>query len=217
MNTTRSEKKFLRYFRKGFQDLKYIDWERNYKWQAHLKWEELLSKKEFRKLLSEKNYAEIAKRAAAIESKTNLLFSFEKMALRDAIRTEEGAKMFALGLYKYIYGSGSFQKRFQAFADTLAHLPRKQTRVLTWPLQTVFGFIANPEEHIFVKPRVTQIAAHKYGYDFNYKSKPNWETYKSMLEFAEKIRKDVKHLKPRDMIDVQSYMWVQGSDEYPEK
>src|SRR4051812_36253853 len=138
MNRSRSEKKFLRYFRNGFADPKYLDWERNYKWQAHLKWEELLSKKQFEKLLREKNYSEIAKRAASIESKTNLLFSFEKMALRDAVRTDEGAKMFALGLYKYIYGKGNFQKRFQTFAETLANLPRKQTRVLTWPMQTVF-------------------------------------------------------------------------------
>jgi hypothetical protein len=34
----------------------------------------------------------------AIESRTNLLFSFEKMALRDAVRTGAGARLFAEGL-----------------------------------------------------------------------------------------------------------------------
>jgi hypothetical protein len=107
-------------------------------------------------------------------------------------------------------------ERFQKFTDVLSRLPRKQTRVLTWPLQTVFGFIANPKEHIFLKPRVTQLAAEKYGYDFIYKSKPNWDTYKSLLDFAKKIKEDFPELKPRDYIDLQSFMWVQGSDEYPD-
>jgi len=95
-------------------------------------------------------------------------------------------------------------------------LPRRQTRVLTWPLLTVFGFIARPDVHIFLKPTVTRIAAREYGYDFDYSSRPNWQTYASLLDFARTIRRDQRDLKPRDMIDIQSFMWVQGSDEYEE-
>ena len=43
--------------------------------------------------------AEIAAEAIRIESRTNLLFSFEKMALRDAVRSIQGAKAFSLALY----------------------------------------------------------------------------------------------------------------------
>jgi len=28
------------------------------------------------------------------------------------------------------------------------------------------------------------------------------------------VRSDLRDLRPRDMIDVQSFLWVQGSDEY---
>jgi hypothetical protein len=210
----KTKKKFLRFFRQGFSDPKYVSWERGYKWNAHLKWEELLGKQQFEKLLKEKNYAAIAKRAASIESKTNLLFSFEKMALRDAIKSHEGAKAFANGLYEYIYGKGTPEKRFEAFANVLENLPRKQTRVFTWPMQTVFGFIADPQHHIFLKPRVTQTAAETYGYAFEYKSKPNWKTYKNVLDFAARVRKDISSMKPRDMMDLQSFIWVMGSEEY---
>ena len=86
--------------------------------------------------------------------------------------------------------------------------------MLTWPLVTVFGFIANPAEHIFLKPRVTQEAVKVYGCDFKYVPKPNWQTYQSLLDFAERIKKDVKDMKPRDMIDLQSFIWVLGSLEY---
>jgi hypothetical protein len=98
--------------------------------------------------------------------------------------------------------------------DVVADLPRKQTRVLTWPVVTVFGMIASPHEHIFLKPNVTRIAAEAYGFPFEYHSHPNWPTYASYLRFAERVRRDTKDLRPRDMIDLQGYLWVLGSDEY---
>lgn len=95
-------------------------------------------------------------------------------------------------------------------------MSRRQTRVLNWPLLTVFGFVAIPDEFIFEKPRVTLIAAKKYDYPFPYESTPNWRTYRGLLDFAEQIGQDVADLHPRDMIDLQSFMWVLGSEEYPD-
>jgi hypothetical protein len=61
---------------------------------------------------------------------------------------------------------------------------------------------------------VTRRAATEYDFDFQYRSKPNWETYANVLEFAETVRRDQADLKPKDMIDLQGFIWVQGSDEY---
>jgi hypothetical protein len=210
----RCRKKFLRFFRGGFADEKYYDWERGYKWEAHERWEETLSVDEFRRLLREEEYAEIAKIAVNIESRTNLLFSFEKMALRDAVKTGTGARDFAAGLFDFLHGRGSDQKRFERWVEVVGALPRKQTRVLTWPLLTVFGFLAQPEKHFFLKPNVTRAAAKEYDFDFQYKSKPNWDTYTSLLAFGEQVRRDQRDLKPKDMIDLQSFIWVLGSSEY---
>jgi hypothetical protein len=209
-------KKFLRFFPKGFRDETYLEWERDYKWETHQNWEEALNRNEFRSLLEKRQYAEIAARAVRTEqrSRHSMIFSFEKMALRDAVKSTAGARLFAEGLYDFLHGGGTDKARFVAWCETVAALPRKQTRVLTWPLVTVFGFIAQPDRHIFLKPNVTKIAASKYGFDFQYESKPNWETYARLLEFAETIRRDQRDLKPRDMIDLQSFIWVQGSDEY---
>lgn len=212
----RCRKKFLRFFRKGFYDETYLDWERNYKWEAHERWNDALDAKEYRRLLKAGDFDEVARRAVNIESRTNLLFSFEKMALRDAVKIGDGARTFADGLYEFVYGKRGDPARFEQWIATVESLPRRQTRVLTWPLVTVFGFIARPDRDIFLKPNVTRIAAREYGFDFEYRSKPNWETYATYLEFAETIRRDLRDLKPRDMIDLQSFMWVQGSDEYEE-
>jgi hypothetical protein len=209
-------KKFLYYFKKGFKDPTYIAWERQYKLDAHFQFQEDLNLESFKQLLKVKKYEEISQKAVRLESRTNLLFSFEKMALRDAVKSNEGAKAFAEGLFNYIYGSQSLQERFEDFSSIISTLPRKQTRVHTWPLLTVFGFLGNPQEHIFLKPRVTQIAAEKYKYAFYYKSKPNWDTYKSLIDFAHLIRNDNSDLDPQDYIDLQSFIWVLGSDEYPD-
>jgi hypothetical protein len=211
----RCRRKFLKVFPDGFRDETYLDWERNYKWQAHREWEAQLGRAELRSLIRGGEFDEIAARAVRIESRTNLLFSFEKMALRDAVKSPAGARAFATGLYEFLHGRGSDEVKFRAWCDTVAALPRRQTRVLTWPLVTVWGFIAQPEKHFFLKPNVTKIAARNYEFDFRYQSKPNWETYANLLEFAETVRRDVRDLRPRDMIDLQSFIWVQGSDEYP--
>jgi hypothetical protein len=213
----RSCRKFLRFFPGGFQDETYLDWERDYKAAAHGRWDEVLDRDSYRSLLEGEEFAEIASRAVSIESRTNLLFSFEKMALRDAVKPPHGARAFAEGLYEFLQGGrGDDQRRFERWIEVVAGLPRRQTRVLTWPLVTVFGAIAAPGKHIFLKPNVTRIAAREYGFDFRYQSRPNWDTYASLLEFAETVRRDQRELRPRDMIDLQSFIWVQGSDEYEE-
>ena len=212
----RCRRKFLHHFRGGFQDAKYLDWERDYKWETHERWEEALGREEFRRLLRARQFAEVAARAVRVEqrSRHSMLFSFEKMALRDAVKVEEGARTFAEGLYEFLHGAGSPERKFARWVEAVDSLPRRQTRVLTWPLVTVFGFIAQPDRHFFLKPNVTRRAAARYEFDLRYKSRPSWEVYSNLLEFAERVRRDNRDLKPRDMIDLQSFIWVQGSDEY---
>ena len=216
VGAARCRRKFLRVFPGGFRDETYLDWERDYKWESHRRWEETLNRAEFRALLRAGDYREVASRAVRVEqrSRHSMLFSFEKMALRDAVKTDEGARTFADGLYDFLHGSGTLEARFTRWTEAVASLPRRQTRVLTWPMVTVWGFIAQPDVHFFLKPAVTRIAAEKYGFDFRYVSRPNWKTYENLLEFAATVRRDLRDLRPRDMIDIQSFLWVQGSEEY---
>ncbi|HEU4828669.1 MAG TPA: hypothetical protein VFT04_05700 [Gemmatimonadales bacterium] len=209
-------RKFLRFFPGGFRDETYLDWERDYKWAAHEQWASALAESAFRELIEQGRFTEIALRAVRIESRTNLLFSFEKMALRDAVRSPKGAEQFSLALFELLHGGADPSMRFDVWCRVIAGLPRRQTRVLTWPLATVFGFIAQPARHFFLKPMVTRAAAREYGVDFGYTSRPSAEAYDRLLSFARVVRRDLADLRPRDMIDIQSFLWVQGSDEYEE-
>jgi hypothetical protein len=212
----RARRKFLSVFPKGFYDPDYLELERDYKWAAHTEWNEHLFKSRFAALIKNGSFTEIAQQAVRIESKTNLLFSFEKMALRGAVRDPEGAKLFSQSLFKLLYGRGGLNSRFDQWITAIGHLPRRQTRVLTWPLATVFGFIARPDEHFFFKPTVTREAARGYSVELPYASRPSWPIYRSLLDFVDQVRADISNLRPRDMIDLQSFLWVQGSEEYPD-
>lgn len=210
----RCRARFLRFYPEGFQDEDYVAAERQYKWDAHVRWRDLLNRSAYDDLLAAGDHREIAARAVRIESRTNLLFSFEKMALRDAVSSPEGARTFALGLRDWLYGAGREHARFERWIATLQSLPRRQTRVATWPIATVFGFIARPKVHMFLKPTVTRSAADAYGFDFSYRSGLQWDTYGNLLDFARTVRRDNPDLAPRDMIDAQGFIWVQGSAEY---
>ena len=212
----RARRKFLRFFPGGFTDPTYIDWERDYKWETHRRWEDVLERRTFQRLLRAREFTTIASTALRVEqrSRHSMIFSFEKMALRDGVRTEPGAQAFAEGLFELLHGTASMQHRFEQWIHAVDSLPRKQTRVLTWPVVTVFGFIAQPNQHIFFKPSVTKAAAAFYDQPLPYHSRPSWDVYAALLEFAERLRHDLVDLKPRDMIDLQSFMWVLGSDEY---
>ena len=210
--------KFLRFFPEGFGDQGYLETEREYKWESHLRWQQSCGQHEFAALLRAGRHEEIAARAVRIEqrSRYSMLFSFEKMALRDAVKSASGAHAFAEGLFALLHGTGELQARFEAWVGVVAKLPRKQTRVLTWPLVTVFGFIAQPDQHIFMKPQYSAHRGANLWLRARVSSYPNWGTYSRLLELAERVRRDQRALHPRDMIDIQSFLWVQGSAEYEE-
>src|SRR6478609_9242057 len=175
LGAAQCRRKFELFYPDGFEDETYLVAERSHKERAHLEWEAELGPASFRKLLARGEFRAIADAAVRIEARSNLLFSFERMALRDAVKTPAGARLFATELYAFLYGHGSPQRKFEDWVQAVADLPRRQTRVLTWPLVTVFGFLARPDKHLFLKPMVTRKAAHAYGYDFQYRAQPSWQ------------------------------------------
>ena len=57
------------------------------------------------------------------------------------------------------------------------------------------------------KPTITQHAAALCGFEINYRPEVNWLTYDLVLKFSQYLKDELVDLRPRDMIDVQSFMW----------
>ena len=217
LGAARCRHKFQVYYPNGFDDEVYQVAERGVKERAHLEWNTELNPPAFRRLLARGEHARIVDIAMRIEGRCNLLISFEKMALRDAVKAPADARLFATALYAFLYGRGTPQRKFEAWIAALGVLPRRQSRVLSWPLVTVFGQIARPDSHLFLKPMVTRKAARDYGFDFDYESAPSWPVYRDLQTFAAVLQRDLDRkpgFRARDMIDIQSFIWVQGSAEY---
>lgn len=197
---------FLRIFPKGFYDDKYLKQERDYKVEAHTLMLSILDKKQSTKKIDAENYDEICKDALRVVNKTNLIFPNEKMALKDGLQNSENRRQFAMSLHGLLYRNGEMAERFKEFAGCLESLNASK-----WTIQTYFPFIAFPDEHMFMKPSVTQLAADAFAFELNYKSDLNWNSYESLLKLSryvsEELAKYEDYLKPRDMIDIQSFIW----------
>lgn len=211
-----AKRRFKEIFPDGFRDETYLDWERDYKWAAHRSWEETLGRAEWQRLLAEGAHAEVARRIATFyaRSKLNMLALYEWMALREALEDRAGGKLLATGLYELVYGEGDFGARLEAFTALLDRLPQRQTRLAKWPVATLFPFVALPRRHLILKPRVMKRAAERFHFDLAYESRPNARTYAAMMEFVDWLKRELASWKPRDLIDVQSFIWVTSSEEY---
>jgi len=204
---------FLQLFPKGFYDDEYLKDERGYKIEAHELMSSILGEMQMSEKIKAKNYDEICSGALRVVNKTNLIFPNEKMALKDGLQETENKKCFAETLNDLLYGKGEFSGRFRQFASCLESIDASK-----WTIQTYFPYITFPDEHMFMKPSVTQLAADAFAFELNYKSDLNWESYKTLLKFSryvgDELSKYEDYLKPRDMIDIQSFIWCSVPGKY---
>ena len=212
--------KFRRYFEQQFYDPTYVDWERDYKWQAHKRWEEVLNRSAFTKLLSEGKFAEDGReggrRGIPHRTSSSLL---RRCQQRDAVKSPPPFQAFAQGLFEIPAPARmTWRRALRSGAPSSANCRDAEPGILTWPrCRTIFGFIAQPKVHFFLKPMVTRRAADELqGSRSNTCPEPNSEAHHSVLTFARSRWRNLRDLRPRDMIDIQSFLWVQGSDEYPD-
>lgn len=193
---------FLEEFPEGFEGEKFKEHERDYKDKAYALASDLLGQEAYSGLLESEEYYEIVKRAIKIANATNLIFRNEKMSLNDGLQSSESQKSFSKALYSLLHSQEELENRFVAFCKVLEDIGAAK-----WTTATYFLFIVHPDSHMFVKPTITQHSADLCGYEINYNSQLNWLTYKSVLDFSKYLRSAISELKPRDMIDVQSFMW----------
>lgn len=210
---------FLKLFPKGFEDPLYASnsatiGERRYKEDARDLAKKLLYRKDWDVFASTGNYSEICQRLGKIESKTNLLHSFEKIKWHSALKNTQLQKLICDSLYEELYGAGTRQARFDTWSSTLGNCEG----CAKWTIATYYGFLLHSEERIFIKPEVTKFAAEACGWDLQYDSNLNWNTLEKAEALAKYLLDELSRigLNPRDMIDVQSFIWCIDPKSYAE-
>lgn len=191
----------------GFEDSNFIKQSREANLRGHKFCTQLLSEDEFARLIEDGDFAGVCDRARHIESSTTLLTKSERKALHDTLELPACQKLFAIALQKLLYGSEPEEARFKHFLRTLSILELNK-----WPFATLFSFIRNPQQSVFIKPTAIQNAAKALCWRINYKAEPNWKTYDAVLRLYSYVRTNLleEGMMPRDMIDVQAFVWLAG-------
>jgi hypothetical protein len=192
--------RFLKYFPQGFADPGYLAHERDYKDKAIARIGEMLP-------IEAARTAGPQQRLAAVKAfqATNLVYPIEKSRLKDVLTGETGPA-FVQAAARFADGdlAGGLQ-------DMLAAI--RATGQPSWPMLTYLPFIWSPDRHLFLKPVVTCDFADRVGHSFgrDYAEGITPHVYESLLDLAAETRREVADLQPRDLIDVQSFIWVVGA------
>ena len=199
--------RFLATHPDGFSAPRFLKEERDASVRGHQLCIQLLGETEISELIAERRYQDVCDRARHIESVTNLLTKSEKTAFYSALETPLSQKTFSEALANLFYGTDSEEDRFKAFVRALDLLG-----IGRWPYATLYGFIRFPQDKVFIKPTVIQNVTKAFCWRINYKVEPNWRTYTAVLRLYSYLRTCLVEdgLMPKDMIDVQSFIWLAG-------
>jgi len=191
--------RFLKFFPNGFQSDGYCSQERNYKIAAK---EKLDAEAPLKSALSGNGYGETI---LSVYRATNMLSPFEKTKLQDALRGND-ADEIVQSLAKFaVEGNQNALARLGAVL--------KPYDSAKWTVVTYLPYLWQPDQHMFLKPEATKDFATRVGHPFSshYEARLNHSVYESLRDLADRTNTELNDLKPRDRIDIQSFIWVVGA------
>jgi hypothetical protein len=135
---------------------------------------------------------------------TNLLYPIEKTRMQGLLRGSDGDN-FIRAAARFALGEGKSALRAM---ETLLR-PHDNAK---WTVVSYLPYLWRPDSHIFLKPEVTKDFAARVSHPLasSYVSDLDYGVYEDLLDMAGVIRQSVIDLEPRDMIDIQSVIWVVG-------
>ena len=190
--------RFLRFFPQGFGSADYFREERDYKDKAKKK---LDANVPLAEAVTGSGFGEAV---LSIFNATNLLSPFEKTRLRPFLR---GSSADA-----FIRAAANFTQNADAAALHEMERVLRPHDCAKWTIVTYLPFLWRPDVHMFLKPRVTRDFAErvKHRFRFDYRANLDLDVYESLLDMVGQTEKALIDLRPRDRIDVQSFIWVVG-------
>src|SRR5450759_4363242 len=112
----------------------------------------------------------------------------------------------------FIHGAAKFAKNDPKTGLLEMSRALKPHAVANWTAATYLPFLWQPAVHMFLKPEVTKAFASRVGHPFFdvYDSNLDPSIYSSLLNLVSRTKDELTELNPRDLIDVQSFIWVVG-------
>jgi hypothetical protein len=150
----------------------------------------------------------LATKALQVLGAINLLSPYESAAFHDALQNDDAVSAFFTSLLNVLDANPLSPRIFDEYVEAVTSLPADRGRVATWPVATVFPYLAAPDRCMFLKPEVTKEAANSMTFDLQYNAIPNWITYQALLRMGTVYLELLRRLGARDYLDVQSFIYV---------
>ncbi|UYQ70843.1 hypothetical protein OF122_12295 [Pelagibacterium flavum] len=190
--------RFLTFFPNGFHSGGYTSQERDYKLAAKAKLDQTAP---LDRAIEGDGFGEAV--LAAFRG-TNMLSPFEKTRLQDLLRGHRADDFIRAAARFTMDGRDS-----DLFAMEQALRPHDSAK---WTVATYLPFLWRPDKHMFLKPEVTKDFASRVGHRLaaDYEARLHLPVYKSLLDLVDKTERELADMRPRDRIDIQSFIWVVG-------
>ena len=206
---------FLKYY-KDFSDQDYLETERNYKENTSTQARKLLSPESFHQYLQKKDFQTIIDSLRKIFAMSNLSNwrDYDFLRYLTPVQQEE----LCLIIYNLIYeDSKSIENRI----DKVAAFLQKQENVTksnAWNFTTFLLFTFHPDQHYFVKPSIWKAICDRLSIKDPRTTELSGQSYRKILDIIKDIKSELKgtDLEPRDMIDLQSILYLFTELDTPE-
>ena len=206
--------RFLEAYPQGFADPLYTGEEKGRPSRparirrAHAAFVEAFGGGEGERLLAAGDVATLAARALAVEKLAGAnQTGADKATLAGGLKDPAAAKGFFAALFDLLAAPAADRPGFEALAAAVAAFPPEE-RAPAWPLVTLLPFLAQPERHLLLRPKVTSQAAHRLGLELRFAADPNWVTYSTLLRSGENLLEKLRAMGARDLADVEEFLTI---------
>ena len=214
---------FLMRYPDGFVDAGYLGkgkvGERASKWAACERFQEELGEGKLRSIVDADQVKKGVARVLKVIGTMSLLSRIERLGLAEALKKKDAARPFLSALADVVEAPEAGKATFSVLLDSVASLTVADPAppVTTWPVATIMPFLARPDAHVLLKPTVSQKAAQGLSFDLKYNAILNWDTYERCILLAsiyqqKLVELEDPNLAPRDLIDVQAFIWNTSSN-----
>jgi len=194
----------------SFEDSRFVEEEIDYKKRSIVKAKERLSKTVLKQAIDAGQFDDVVTALDDIGKDNNLLWrsvpTSGDLAVLYQPSLDKGA--FCKSVFDLLYGKGVVEDRLDRYIGYLEgeNLPNK------WTFPTYFLFLLYPESEFFVKP-ATIARFLRLIEEPQLPSTPSGTDYGRLKSVMIEIMKTLEKYGPKDMVDIQSFVWVAAQSE----
>jgi hypothetical protein len=193
--------RFLLAYPGGFRDARYQRRERSPLEAAHAILRGTLSRESLRAAGRSRRCEPVCRAACEALSAAKLVPAADAALLRRALESSGARTRLCGALSDLFYSRQAPEVRIERFAAALESIG-----ACRWSLATFFAFARHPDQHCYLRPGETPLAAAALRFDLGFRPAVNGATYARLLRLARALAGELADLEPADFFDVHAFL-----------